>query len=89
MGSKPECPGNPSERVHRCNEPDCEPVENEVSGFEAAFRNRSLVLFKGPTGCGKTRLMEYEAWRLARPLPHCFLSLRPHRFGSGRPIFGA
>ncbi|MCS6786310.1 MAG: CbbQ/NirQ/NorQ/GpvN family protein, partial [Thiobacillaceae bacterium] len=26
------------------------------------------VLLKGPTGCGKTRFMEYMAWRLRRPL---------------------
>ncbi|HNI08993.1 MAG TPA: CbbQ/NirQ/NorQ/GpvN family protein, partial [Thiobacillaceae bacterium] len=25
-------------------------------------------LLKGPTGCGKTRFMEYMAWRLKRPL---------------------
>jgi nitric oxide reductase NorQ protein len=26
------------------------------------------VLLKGPTGCGKTRFVEYMAWRLQRPL---------------------
>jgi nitric oxide reductase NorQ protein len=26
------------------------------------------VLLKGPTGCGKTRFVEYMAWRLGRPL---------------------
>ena len=26
------------------------------------------MLLKGPTGCGKTRFMEYMAWRLKRPL---------------------
>jgi nitric oxide reductase NorQ protein len=26
------------------------------------------VILKGPTGCGKTRFVEYMAWRLERPL---------------------
>ncbi len=26
------------------------------------------MLLKGPTGCGKTRFLEYMAWRLSRPL---------------------
>ncbi len=41
---------------------------NEVALFEAAWRNQLPVLLKGPTGCGKTRFMEYMAWRLHRPL---------------------
>ena len=36
--------------------------------FEAAFEERVPVLLKGPTGCGKTRFVEYMAWRLGRPL---------------------
>lgn len=42
--------------------------EREVEIFEAAYRNRLPVLLKGPTGCGKTRFVEYMAWRLERPL---------------------
>ena len=41
---------------------------NEVGIMEAASRQRVPVMLKGPTGCGKTRFMEYVAWRLARPL---------------------
>jgi len=41
---------------------------DEVAIFEAAWRNQLPVLLKGPTGCGKTRFMEYMAWRLHRPL---------------------
>jgi ATP-dependent protease Clp ATPase subunit len=26
------------------------------------------VMLKDPTGCGKTRFVEYMAWRLGRPL---------------------
>ena len=36
--------------------------------FTAAFEERVPVLLKGPTGCGKTRFVEYMAWRLGRPL---------------------
>jgi nitric oxide reductase NorQ protein len=36
--------------------------------FEAAFDEHVPVLLKGPTGCGKTRFVEYMAWRLGRPL---------------------
>jgi nitric oxide reductase NorQ protein len=49
-------------------EPYYRPQGDEVAVFEAAYRNRLPVLLKGPTGCGKTRFMEYMAWRLQRPL---------------------
>ncbi len=49
-------------------EPFYAPQYNEVALFEAAYRNKLPVLLKGPTGCGKTRFMEYMAWRLQRPL---------------------
>lgn len=41
---------------------------NEVDIFDAAYRDRLPVMLKGPTGCGKTRFVEYMAWRLDRPL---------------------
>ncbi len=41
---------------------------NEKELFESAYRNRIPVLLKGPTGCGKTRFMQYMAWKLKRPL---------------------
>jgi nitric oxide reductase NorQ protein len=50
------------------SEPYYEPVANEVGLFEAAYVTRIPILLKGPTGCGKTRFMEYMAWRLKRPL---------------------
>jgi len=50
------------------SEPYYEAVGTEVQVFEAAYKNRLPVLLKGPTGCGKTRFMEYMAWRLKRPL---------------------
>ena len=49
-------------------EPYYEPIGDEVEVFEAAYRQKLPVLLKGPTGCGKTRFMEYMAWRLKKPL---------------------
>ncbi|WP_025769655.1 CbbQ/NirQ/NorQ/GpvN family protein [Thioalkalivibrio sp. HK1] len=48
--------------------PYYEAVGSEIEIFEAACANTLPVLLKGPTGCGKTRFMEYMAWRLDRPL---------------------
>jgi nitric oxide reductase NorQ protein len=50
------------------DEPYYQPVGEEVGLFEAAAARRLPVLLKGPTGCGKTRFVEYMAWRLGRPL---------------------
>jgi nitric oxide reductase NorQ protein len=50
------------------NEPFYQPIGDEVSLFESAYANRLPMLLKGPTGCGKTRFVEYMAWRLKRPL---------------------
>ena len=34
----------------------------------AAQQHKLPLLLKGPTGCGKTRFMQYLAWKLDRPL---------------------
>ncbi|MGY9081984.1 MAG: AAA family ATPase [Acidimicrobiales bacterium] len=44
------------------------PLADEASVFEAAAAARLPVLLKGPTGCGKTRFVEYMAWHLGREL---------------------
>ena len=49
-------------------EPFYQPVADEIAVFEAAYKQKLPILLKGPTGCGKTRFMEYMAWRLKRPL---------------------
>jgi nitric oxide reductase NorQ protein len=41
---------------------------DELAIAEAAYQDGSPLLLKGPTGCGKTRFMQYLAWRLKRPL---------------------
>ena len=43
-------------------------TSDEVEIFEAAYRQRIPVLLKGPTGTGKTRFVEYMAWKLGQPL---------------------
>jgi nitric oxide reductase NorQ protein len=47
-------------------EPFYLPVGDEVELFEAAYRERIPVLLKGPTGCGKTRFVEYMSWYLGQ-----------------------
>ncbi|MEA2658507.1 MAG: nitric oxide reductase NorQ protein [Candidatus Binatota bacterium] len=49
-------------------EPFYVPAFDEVEIFEAAYRQHVPVLLKGPTGTGKTRFVEYMAWRLGQPL---------------------
>jgi nitric oxide reductase NorQ protein len=39
-----------------------------VEIYTAAYDVRMPVMLKGPTGCGKTRFVEYMAWKLERPL---------------------
>ena len=48
--------------------PYYEPQGNEVAIFEAAYKRRLPVMLKGPTGCGKTRFLEFMAFQLRRPL---------------------
>ena len=49
-----------------------EPFYVEVNGetglFKAAAAARMPVMLKGPTGCGKTRFVQYMAHKLGRPL---------------------
>ena len=40
------------------------PIQDEVEVFQAAFTCRLPILLKGPTGCGKTRFVEYMAHQL-------------------------
>jgi nitric oxide reductase NorQ protein len=49
-------------------EPYYLPIRNEVKIFEAAYKNRLPVMLKGPTGCGKTRFIQYIAWKMKKPL---------------------
>jgi len=53
-------------KVHK--EPFYQQQSNEVALYEAAYAARLPVMIKGPTGCGKSRFIEYMAWKLDKPL---------------------
>jgi len=59
---------NPSEQYLIGVEPYYRPVADEVELYQSAYAARMPVMLKGPTGCGKTRFIEYMAYRLKRPL---------------------
>ncbi len=48
------------------DEPYYLPLADEVDIFMAAWAQRLPVLLKGPTGCGKTRFVEYMAHKIFR-----------------------
>lgn len=49
-------------------EPYYEVVADEVELYTAAYNSRMPMMLKGPTGCGKSRFVEYMAYKLGRPL---------------------
>jgi nitric oxide reductase NorQ protein len=49
-------------------QPFYQPQGKEVELFSAAYAARLPVMVKGPTGCGKSRFVEYMAWTLDKPL---------------------
>ena len=49
-------------------EPFYMPFGDELEVAQACYEANLPILLKGPTGCGKTRFMEYLAWTLKRPL---------------------
>lgn len=62
------CEERPVEEYVFKEEPYYVPVGNEIEVFTAAYENNLPINLKGPTGCGKTRFMEYMAYQLKRPL---------------------
>ena len=44
------------------------PIKDEVEIFERAWAEQIPLLLKGPTGCGKTRFVEYMTWHLGQKL---------------------
>jgi nitric oxide reductase NorQ protein len=50
------------------DEPYYRAVGSEVEMYQAAYDARMPVMLKGPTGCGKSRFVEYMAWKLQKPL---------------------
>ena len=49
-------------------EPFYQPQSNEVALYTATYQARLPVMVKGPTGCGKSRFIEFMAWKLGKPL---------------------
>lgn len=49
-------------------EPYYQAAGNEIALFARAYERRLPMVLKGPTGCGKTRFIEYMAWKLGKPL---------------------
>ena len=49
-------------------EPYYVPIADEVELFEAAYKQKLPLIFKGPTGCGKTRFVEYMSYKLGAEL---------------------
>ncbi len=60
-------------------EPYYLPISDEIDLFEVAFKQRIPVLLKGPTGCGKTRFVEYMTYRLGSSRPE-------NKNGAGSPL---
>jgi nitric oxide reductase NorQ protein len=50
------------------DEPFYVPLGNELTIALNAYHHKIPLLLKGPTGCGKTRFVQYLAWKLGRPL---------------------
>ena len=60
--------GDPLAEHRVVGEPYYRTVADEVELYEAAYSVRMPIMLKGPTGCGKTRFVEYMAWKLNKPL---------------------
>lgn len=60
--------GIDSSQFRVVHEPYYRPVGKEIEQFTAAYEVRMPVMLKGPTGCGKSRFVEYMAWKLGKPL---------------------
>ncbi len=63
-----ENPSQAAESYYIARQPFYLETGDEIATFEAAYGARLPVMLKGPTGCGKTRFVEYMAHRLGRPL---------------------
>jgi len=57
-----------NEQYNIKQEPFYQAQDEEIELYEAAYAARLPVMVKGPTGCGKSRFVEYMAWKLGKPL---------------------
>lgn len=58
----------PFEEYFISEEPYYLPIADEEQIFASAYKARLPVLLKGPTGCGKTRFIEYMTYRLGKEM---------------------
>jgi len=58
----------PFEEYRIVQEPYYLPIGDEERVFTSAYKARLPVLLKGPTGCGKTRFIEYMTYRLGKEM---------------------
>ena len=49
-------------------EPYYQAIGKEIELYTSAYDVRMPMMIKGPTGCGKSRFVEYMAWKLGKPL---------------------
>jgi nitric oxide reductase NorQ protein len=68
MDTRGSADPQPPEQPSATREPYYLPTGDEVRVFEQCHARELAVMLKGPTGSGKTRFVEYMAWRLKRPL---------------------
>src|SRR5438445_4251569 len=70
--------------------PETEPfymaIGDEIDLFNAAFEQKIPVLLKGPTGCGKTRFVEYMTYHLRRPSVEVVKGGRVNENGDSLPL---
>ncbi|MEB2283489.1 MAG: AAA family ATPase [Polyangiaceae bacterium UTPRO1] len=66
------------------------PIGDEVEIFAAAYAQRLPILLKGPTGCGKTRFVEYMAATLhpERPRGERLVTVACHEDLTGSDLVG-
>src|SRR5205814_10595760 len=68
------------------------PIGDEVAVFTAAYECRLPELLKGPTGCGKTRFIEFMAHAIRGPardgLPDNLITVACHEDLTGSDLVG-
>jgi len=68
------------------------PISDEIELFTAAYDCRLPVLLKGPTGCGKTRFVEYMAYTLMKEekdgVPGNLITVACHEDLTGSDLVG-
>ena len=80
----------PFEEFVIVEEPYYLPLADEVEVFTSAYKSRLPVLLKGPTGCGKTRFVEFMTYRLGKELgqPVPLITVACHEDLTGSDLVG-